>query len=299
MSRLSRRLILTGGVYYTAYWGAVIGVQRFWPTRAHTYYAGFANVEYFAFRPSDGQLFYSYFPYGIYIDDAVGPGDSSVPSPPCLPQADSPFLTDIVDPPFGFDAAGTLYYNCEGIRYGDGQLIRSAGTLAGVLADGRTVVVVGDADGSIHFAAVGTDGQVISELPSPTVSDTWVPLASATTVIGNDAFVLLSRSTGPITSSELTAYRLNPQSAWLPVRSWPTTHYGLQLVIPDGTIFVWEEDTAREGTGEAIFYRVLALLPDGTETVAWRTGDSPGAETSAPQMLVGPAEPSGPSLIDE
>ena len=59
--------------------------------------------------------------------------DDAVPTPPC---------TTSVEGAFGFDGQGRLYYRCSiRLMRGNGELLATdVNELAGVLADGRTIV---------------------------------------------------------------------------------------------------------------------------------------------------------------
>jgi hypothetical protein len=252
-------------------------------------------------RPTDNQLFYSYFPYGIRIDDSATASDSHVATPPCLPVDANGMLNDSIPPPFGFDGQGTLYYVCgSDLRRGNGELVKSPSDLFGVLADGRAVVLLEDENddpNTLRFAAIARDGTVLSELPF--FPPSYLPLT--VTVQGNDAFVLLSRvayhsDMSPYTA-EFLGYRLDPQSHWLFVRSVPVDLYGLwtQIMISDGTILMYDLDV----NASPLSGRVTAFPPDGTQRVAWREADSPGLLSANVKLVVGPAEPSGPSVQPE
>ena len=295
-----------GGVYFVGQWpGVEPGLQRFWPTRATNYYAGFEDSpDFFAFRPTDNQLFYSYYPYGIRIDDSATGPDTRVATPPCVPVDANGMLNDSVNAPFGFDGQGTLYYMCGvDLRRGNGELVQTPSALIGVLADGRAVVLIEDANNdpnTIGFAAIARDGTVLSDLRL-TAPPGYQVLTDSVTVQGNDAFVLLSRTAyhSDMTPyiAEFVGYRLDPQSRWLFVRSVPVDLYGLwtQIMISDGTILMYDLEVETAGS----FARVTAFPPDGTKRVAWRQADSPGVWTTIPKLIVGPAEPSGPSVYPE
>ena len=295
------------GVYLRARWapvtGAVEGLQRFWPSRATSYYAGFdPDPEYMAFRSTDGQLFYGNSFYGVHIDDSATGPDTEIPTPPCVHQAGTPFLINNVFGPIAFDGQGRLYYQCLGIRRGNGELQpgQPAG-LAGVLPDGRKVVIISDPNGdptSYRFAAMAPDGQILSELnlgyPPP-----YVPNPDSFTANGNDAFVLVTHIEYDANMDpydvELVGYRLDAQSRWLKVRTVPYVRQGRywDLLLSDGTILSWSENQPDPGS------QIIAFLPDGTQRTVWHLADSPGAYFSPPQMVVGPREPSGPSLRQE
>ena len=297
----------TGGVYFPGIWQQQIGLQRIWPTRATNYYTGFQPLAnpYFVFRPSDGQLFYAFQPYGVFIDDSATTADSMVPTPPCAPTDTSGgILAGNFELPFGFDGQNGMYYYCDGLER-DGQPITGGPPpgffYVGVLGDGRLVVQVSDPYGDPYtetYAAMAPDGTILSTLDLG-LAPPYELLPESITVQGNDAFVLAARlgydslmSPCPI---ELDAYRLDPQSNWLPVRSVPITCGDgvFWIVLSDGTVLMWNVDTLGGPS-------VTAYLPDGTNRVAWRLADSPGAEsTGLDQMPIGPREPGGASLQQE
>lgn len=292
-----------GGVYFVGHWQEQVGLQRFWPTRATNYYAGFQPRPnpYFVFRPSDGQLFYAFADYGLFVDDVATGSDSMVPTPPCAPIPDAGgLLGGNFELPVGFDGQNRPHYYCDGVRR-DGELI--TGPPPGffydrVLADGRMVVRIADTttDPIIErFAAMAPDGGIISVL------DDGLPplhelLFDETSVQGNDAFVLVARleydSRMTLSRTELIAYRLDPQSNWLPMRSIPVNDADgyAEQVLSDGTVLMWNPDGPR----------VTAYLPDGTKRLVWRLSDSPGANAASfATTVVGPREPMGPSLRQE
>jgi hypothetical protein len=291
----------TGGVYFVGMWQQEVGLQRFWPTRATTHYAGFQSLPnpYFVFRPSDGQLFYAFEPYGVFVDDSATAPDSMLPTPPCAPAPTSGgILSGNFELPFGFDGQDRLHYYCDGVRR-DGELIMPPPPgffYAAVLADGRMVVRIPDLDAdpsTERLAAVAPDGRILSQL------DDGLPprhelLAESITVQGNDAFVLVARLEPPtLCRTELIAYRLDAQSSWLRMRTIPIQCNDIyaQMLLSDGTVLMWTIDTADASP------RVTAYLPDGSKRLAWWLADSPGAgATSFATMLPGPRDPASPSL---
>jgi hypothetical protein len=291
-----------GGVYFVGYWHDELGVQRFWPTRATNYYAGpqpFANTWFF-FRPSDGQLFYGFTDYGVFVDDSATAPDSMVPTPPCAPiPGVGGLLSGNFQLPVGFDGQNRLHYYCSGF-YRDGELITGPPPgffYVGVLGDGRMVVQISDPDGTNgRFAAMAPDGSILSDL-DPGLQQPYELLSESITVQGNDAFVLVASigydSLMSPCRTELIAYRLDPQSNWLRMRSIPIRcgDSYTQRLLSDGTVLMWKPDSPPS---------VTALLPDGTKRVAWRLTDSPGAGVSSfATMVVGPREPTSPSMRPE
>ncbi len=297
----------TGGVYFVGFWGPqvpeVVGLQRLWPTRATNYYAGFraeAN-PYFVFRPSDDQLFYAFEPYGVFVDDSVSEPDSGFPTPPCAPSTTAGGLVGNFELPFGFDGQNRLHYFCDGVRR-DGELI--TGPEPGffydrVLADGRMLVHTIDTSTGFaidNYGAMAPDGHILSAL-DPGFPPPYELVFDAATVQGNDAFVLVRRlaydSQMQVSPTEYVAFRLDPQSKWLRMRSIPVSalrDYGgyIRLILSDGTVLTWDNDPS-----------VTAYLPDGTKRVVWRLRDSPRVVGGPGALVVGPREPSGASLLSE
>jgi hypothetical protein len=297
----------TGGVYFVGSWQQEAGLQRFWPTRATNYYAGFQPLAnpYFVFRPSDGQLFYGFQPYGVFVDDSATAPDSMVPTPPCAPTPTSGgFLSGNFELPFGFDGQDNLYYYCNDVQRNGQPIIGPPPGFfyVGVLADGRLVVSITDGTGDPNtatFAAMSADGQILSTLDHG-VPPPYELLPESITVQGNDAFMLVAGlgydSLMTLCATELYAYRLDPQSNWLPVRSIPIGcgDPNVHIVLSDGTVLMSNIDAADSSP------LVTAYLPDGTKRVAWRLADSPGAAGDAvTTMVVGPRDPMGPSLRQE
>jgi hypothetical protein len=263
-------------------------VERFWPTRATVYYTGFGcSTNLFQFRPTDGQLFYDSVADGILIDGAGSP-DSMVPTPPCRSS---------VSDNFGFDGQGRLYYQCSAtVLRGDGESLATDVGLVGVLADGRMIVerAITTQPGAV-FVVLGPDGSEVSTLHSEVeLGVPASPDARATTVAGNDGYVLLERQNDP-DPPELDAYHLDAQSRWSLVRRLVgVTHANRELVISDGTIFLIEQ--ANPQTSDL---HVVAYLPGSNSSLeVWREGQSPVLHDPI-QLLIGPLEASGPSVETE
>ena len=128
-----------------------------------------------------------------------------------------------------------------------------------------------------------------------TFAGTMTPQPNATTVRGNDAFVLFSRTLGQ-DPTEFVVFRLNASSQWLLVRRLSNARGGFtQLALSDGTILVREQDP-----GDASQEQVVAFPAAGSEITVWREADAPVVRTHGHyQLLVGPAVPSGPSVMTE
>jgi len=297
-------LPFTGGVYVVSTinekYSPNKALHQVWPNDAAPFYAGFSfDAERFAFRPTDNQLFYVSPSDGVRIDDAVDEKDTNVPTPPCQ-SAEPPFFghEHLNWSALGFDGQGVVYYECEGLRRGSGELVDPLMGMSAVLADGRYVRVIGDGTdpAAFGFAAFAPDGTMLSKLTPSTELEGVGPIGPATTVAGNDAFVLFNRAdvtTGFQTSIELLAYRLDAQSQWLPVVRRATPHYGIEnTILSDGTILVLESDDRPATQGH---WQVTAVLPDGSERVAWRDRES-NVTAGLGGLVVGPRQPTGPSV---
>jgi hypothetical protein len=167
--------------------------------------------------------------------------------------------------------------------------------LAGVLEDGRAVVMRNyDASGS-RFEVVDKTGQTVTMLDVSTFAGTMTPQPDATTVRGNDAFVMFSRTLGQ-NPTEFVVFRLNASSQWLLVRRVSNVRGGFtQLALSDGTILVREQDP-----GDASQERIVAFSTAGSEIMVWREADATVVRTHGHyHLLVGPAVPSGPSVRTE
>jgi hypothetical protein len=289
----------TGGVYVLGTTsGHVEGgesLQRFWPTRSRERYTGFHRdvTSGFRFRPTDGQLFY--LALGIRIDDSPTKVDTQVLTPPC---------GDLVGD-FGFDAEGTLHYVCDGVvRRGNGERvapIKGPGAgydhLAGILGDGR--VVLAHDSYPRHYEVMSTDGQVLSRFePEQTFFGSAELVPWATTVNGNDAFVIYLRKFYNSEVEDLVVMRIDERSRFLFVRRLPRgKEDGKSLkVLSDGTIFRIHGVDLPNGDHVG---QITAYMPDGTERVAWRDTDGIVKFWVFHGMFAGPLTPSGPSLQTE
>jgi hypothetical protein len=281
----------TGGVYFH---GTTVqatsgydALERFWPTRATSYYTGFEDTaQYFAFRPTDYQLYYLAAFTGLHIDDSPTKVDTLVPTPPCTDAAGVNSV-DFVQRSLGFNGTGGLYYECNGHFMRDGVEVGNGfGVIGGVLADGRVITV--DAVTS-NYVVKSERGDTVSLL-APEPSDLLFPLVAGTTVQGNDGFVLYTRD-----EKEYVVYRVDAQSQWLFVRRVTARYSGTAFqALSDGTILVLDYEAASPDT------LIRAFLPDGSERVVWREADSPVVhEHGGPQLFVGPLEAHGPSVVAE
>ena len=262
-------------------------LQRFWPTRAPTYYADFEDASHFVFR-LDGQLHYR-GDGGIFIDDKVGSADTLIRTPPC---------GEFVDRSFGFDAAGVLHYRCfDTLRRGNGERLATIADLVAVLADGR-VVVQPDKDRA-RYAVVTPAGQITAELdPAETLVGYVGAVPRAATVIGNNAFVMFERVL-QMRDVEFVVYRLDESSRWHLVRRLPLPktdfRWSWALPVSDGTVFVLEDDPTT-----TFDMQIVAFRPDGTYAIVWREVEAPRVRIhGSSQLVIGPLTPSGPSLLPE
>jgi hypothetical protein len=260
-------------------------LQRFWPTLATTYYSGFdCYADTYAFRRTDDTVFYTATFSGLYRDVVGGP-DVLIKTPPCGAQVDSYYS----NPTFGFDAAGTVYYQCsDTVRRGNGELVaQSIQRLVAVLGDGRTIVTrasLAAGYGLSDFVVLDANGAEIARLdPRATFAGELTP-QGATMVSGNRAYVSFNRTYGQ-QDREIVAYRLNEQSAWERMRRVPVTGFGSwSLVISDGTAFIREPDPTSLSEE-----RIRALLPTGEDRIVWREADQKTVRAHGhDQLLVGP-----------
>jgi hypothetical protein len=263
-------------------------LQRVWPTKSNTYYAGFdCYADLFQFRRNDWQLFYQSTFSGIRQDGAPDGGDPIIPTPPC---------GDGVSGYFGFESDSTLYYQCgTSLRRGNGEAVTGLNRLAGVLDDGRTIVMRSFGSSGSRFEVADKAGQTATVLDVANFVGTMTPQPNATTIRGNDAFVLFSRALGQ-NPTELVMFRLTPSNQWLLVRRVPSARVGMwPLALSDGTILVRERDPAT-----TFDERIVVFPPGGSETVIWREAEAPVVRAHiGSQLLIGPAVPSGPSVRTE
>lgn len=287
----------SGGVYFVGSLSpgacGADALERFWPTRATVYYTGFGcNANWFQFRATDEQLTYDDLSMGIRIDGA-GNADPVVPTPPC---------GDSIMRRYGYDGQGTLYYQCSNtLLRGNGQTYTTdIVSLSGVLADGRVIVErpIATPSGG-QFQVVAPDGSTASVLDADGVlGGFFAAPVDATTTTGNDGFVVVSHQADQnVPATEMVVFHLDPASRWSLVRRFPSsdTLTGV-LVISDGTVFVQEEVPT---TGDE---HIVAYLPGSTTPVEVVT-DTSSPKVSlgggVPEMLVGPRDATGPSVVSE
>ena len=180
---------------------------------------------------------------------------------------------------------------------GNGELVATdVNELAGVLADGRTIVYREImSPPALQFEVLGPDGTSVNVLrPEAELGASAYPIPRATTVVGNDGYVLLTRLHDP-DPPELVAYHLDAQSRWTVVRRLVgVTRQRYELVTADGTIFITEQ--AEPQTSDL---HVVAYEPGrNTPREVWREGQSADVH-AAGQLLLGPLEAFGPSVKEE
>lgn len=246
------------------------------------------DAQTYRFRRSDEAIFYSAGPFsGIWR--ASGGVD---PIAQATPGCDD----DDLGESFDFDGAGVLHYRCRDVLYrGDQQILAgSIGAIAGVLDDGRSIVLrAGDAGGT-QLAVVDSSGQELSRFPPPdfyTADPTYqfYPYASSTTVEGNSAYVALRRRYGlggEESRSEVVVYKLDEASIWRFVRRVEMDIGGTYtpVVFADGTVASLEDDLVSPGYGS----RFVVHLPDNTTKVVWRESEAGVELQFDPSVQVGP-----------
>ncbi len=286
----------SGGVYMTAtaYGSSCDGMalERFWPTRASVYYCGLDQSGYwFQFRPTDDQLFYQEDGIGLLMDVAGSPSDTLVPSPPC---------GNTIARVIAFDGQGRVYYQCSyQVFRGNGELMAdNVELLAGVLADGRVIVVRQTETSLPRFEVVGPNGTNLSVLDAEgMVGGIAAAFPTATTTVGNDGFVMIEKLNDPA-PPEVVIYHLDAQSRFSQVRRFVVADIATwSLVISDGTVFMREQ--AAPDTSDI---HIIAYPPNSNwPTEVWREGDSPVLHSvgGSSQMLIGPLDATGPSVVSE
>jgi hypothetical protein len=261
-------------------------LQRFWPPPSQTPLGGFdCDANHFAFRPSDGHVFYqaTYYQPIAGIRKAGGVStDPVVPTPPC---------NEAVGRQFGFDAAGTLHYQCaDTVRRGNGELVaQPIAQLAGVLADGRIVATrAANRTGALAYVVLDPGGQVLGTLdPHDDFAGRLDAVPESVVVAGDGATVFFRRTMGD-GRREIVVYRFDMSSGWQLVRRLAVAAFGLwQLALPDGTVFVRQLNPRTGGDQQIVVYR-----PDGRSSVVWSEGNPYSSSnlgaSHAVQLLAGP-----------
>lgn len=197
-------------------------------------------VSRFVFRRTDGQLFYEAAFTGILEDHPNDQhewdNDVHIETPPCV---------DNVNANFDFDGAGVLHYRCGGgttapLYKGNGEMIHDAvQEIAGVLDDGRIIVTdFGD------YVVLGTDGTELSRYTPPAFSEQ--PDPDATTVQGNQAYLLFTYVETPGDTHHLHVVRFSDTDTWTELGDFVVDDMGYYRVIhPGGRVFVHGDDPDR------------------------------------------------------
>jgi hypothetical protein len=267
------------GVWYASTthncWGSTL--LQVWPRLDLTStYSDFDCQGWWAFRPSDDQIFFSpSLDFGIFEHVESGP-DLHLDTPPCEPREY-----------FGFDGADRLYYRCDSsLRRGAGELIYSdIGALALVLADGRTVV----RRSPELLVVLDPDGRVLTTFdPYASYAGHLELLTTAGSVRGNDGFLAYRRILRGL-PDELVVLRVDASSAIsqvrrLPVGVWPTTGTPVPVIaLPDGSVFVMERSASFPHMDS-----IRRYAPDGTNAVIWVERDATFQVEGRHQLLPGP-----------
>jgi hypothetical protein len=277
---VAHTLPFTGGVYLQGTTAestcGADALQRFWPTLSPTYFHGFdCRSGWYRFRRSDHAIYYQATFSGIRQDNSTD--DPAISTPPCYADVRSDF---------DFDAAGTLYYQCDNtVRRGNGAFIAdSIRTLAATLDDGRILVTRTSGDGN-DFIVLGPGGQELSRLsPRGQFVGTMTAVPQATTVVGNRAYVAFLRQYAD-DRREIVVFRVDEGSAWAKVRRVPVESFGFSLLaLSDGTVFVRERDPA------TIFDDRIVVYPPGDGShVIWREAEQTVVRTHGGyELLIGP-----------
>lgn len=275
---VANTLPFNGGVWYTnstSTCGAVKLLQ-FWPTfDTSFYYSGFdCYARWWYFRPTDFDIFYGATFSGIWHHHE-GTADELLPTPPC--EAGTPF---------GFDASDRFYYRCQtSLRRDSGELIdNDISQIVAVLADGRVLV-----QRNAVLVMIDEDGTDLATFaPAQTYAGTLSLDVTATTVSGNNVFLLYSRSL-PGLGYEILVLRIDASNSLLQVRRTPVAvapPVGSSLVLSDGTVFWMERDPAT-----TFDYQIRRLATNGSSTVVWREAETTFGVHIDRQLLIGPLRP--------
>lgn len=265
--RVAHALPFHGGVYFE---GTLSegnsernAVAQVWPKARSSYFTGFGTYgRRCVFRPTDDALLYHDLVRGIVLNGSSPTTEDDVVqlTPPC---------GDRVGEDFGFDGSDQLHYRCDNaLRRGNGELIaRGVAILAGVIGDGRSVVV--PEAPSAAYAVLAVDGTELGRLyPADSFAGhiTLLPLASTTRA--STAYVAFLRQYEA--GAEVVVYVIDEESRFRLLRRAPVNGVGsAQLVVSDGTFFVREYDPTSSGDE-----RVYAYLPDGSRRVVWREAET-------------------------
>lgn len=223
-------------------------------------------VGEYAFRASDGALFYSELWGPIRQHDPAGP-DPVRATPGCERAARR----------FGIDALDRLAYVCVGgTVYLGGVEVTRAAAIEAVLPSGRMVL---SESGRAWLTDV--DGTILAWAPV----DAWVgrtmPWSSASTVQGEAAWVLFGREFRG-ERFELVVMRADGAAgAWELVRRFVVTRpLGPMLALPDGRVIAGYADPEAESSVQLVEHAV-----DGTSRTIWREATSPVVRLHGTQQL--------------
>jgi hypothetical protein len=175
----------------------------------------------FRFRRSDGALYYRAAYRGIVRDELDDDVDVA-----------TPYCKDAPDALFDFDGEGTLYYECPKpatIYRGDGVEVTADSDvedIAGVLDDGRVIV-----SKQLDFVVLSATGE---ELARHRVPGSVNPTPGATTVVGNDAYLLFTGGAATIVRYDGEANDFTELGNF----HVPVQDIGAFLVHPEGRLFI-------------------------------------------------------------
>lgn len=265
--RVAHALPFDGGIYFegTLSEGSAErdAVTQIWPKPRSTYFTGFGTYAgRCLFRPGDDALLYHDLVRGIVLNGSSTTTEDDVVqlTPPC---------GDRVGDDFAFDGSRQLHYRCaDTLRRGNGELIaRGVATVAGVIGDGRSVVV--PEAPSAAYAVLAADGTELGRLyPADSFTGHITLLPRATTARASTAYVAFLREYEP--GAEVVVYVIDEESRFRLLRRAPVNGIGsAQLVVSDGTFLVREYDPTSSGD-----QRVYAYLPGGSKRVVWREAET-------------------------
>ncbi|HVY31512.1 MAG TPA: hypothetical protein VHB79_33390 [Polyangiaceae bacterium] len=264
-----------GGAYFAGLSSDVScdnkAVQQFWPVLSHEYMNGFdCYVDEYRFRRSDGELFYNSTTRGIVHHT---PAAELVEASPC----------DALGGGFGFDAEGTLYYQCGSkLERGKNEVVADdISFIAGVLDDGRTLVTRRLANQGYVYAVLDEAGIELTRFPPAGLFTGSLEVRpNSTSVVGNRAYTLLVRTYDQVTI-ELLLYAVDEASVFRLVRRRIVPSAGIaQLALSDGSLFVSDGSLFR------------GYFPDNTNAVVYRKSEGifvwPDDSSFSAQLTAGP-----------
>lgn len=254
-------------------------LQRVWPTfdpaeHSETFHC---HAKNYAFRPSDGVIFYPRTFTGLHRDAPGTEDDPIIPTEPC---------DDRLGYAIGFDANDTLHYQCDDtIRRADGELVaESVERLVGVLQDGRILATRESltVPRASAFVVLNADGIEVSRLdPQAQYQNGVTAYPTATTISGNRAYVALFRYFRQL-QFEFVLYRLMEDNSWQRMRRLRLPFYDIGLVLPDATVMVRQVDPSSNLSEQL----VRAFWPDGSEAIVWREHEQTAVRSHANFLLL-------------